>query len=116
MKELTTLTGTKFRFKGNVEEELIVYPSDKGGNRQDKSALVITPYIVNIVKSAIQQKGQIPMGASMDNPPPNSLGALLKKDGQTPRQLSYLVPILIDEGFCSFTKEGNAFIVRHKKG
>ncbi len=55
------------------------------------------------------------MGASRDNPPENSLGAILKREGQTPQQLSYLIPILIDQGFCSFSKEGKAFIVNYIK-
>ena len=51
------------------------------------------------------------MGASRDNPPKDSLGAVLKNEGQTPQQLSYLIPILIDDGFCYADKKGKAFMV-----
>jgi len=114
MDELTTLSGKKFRYKGEISEELIVYPSDKGNKHQDKFALVITPYTTNIVMSAIRREREILMGASRDNPPPKSLGALLKKERQTPQQLSYLVPILIQRRLCDSTKEGNSFVVRYK--
>lgn len=115
MKRLRTLTGKSFQYKSCDGRELIIYPSDKKGNEQEKFALSITPYTINLVKSAIKRKRQIPMGASRDKPPKDSLGALLKSEGQTPQQLSYLIPILIDEGFCDYTKEGKAFIIKYKE-
>ncbi len=113
-KKLRTLNGKPFQYKSCSSEELIIYPSDNTGNEQEKFALAITPYTINLVKSAIKRKRQIPMGASRDKPPKDSLGALLKSEGQTPQQLSYLIPILIDEGFCHYTKESKAFIIKYK--
>jgi len=52
------------------------------------------------------------MGAFRDNPLQNSPGAVLKREGQTPQQLSYLVPILIESGFCEYSKKGKAFMVK----
>jgi hypothetical protein len=116
MKELATLTGKRFRFKGNFEEEIIIYPSDKNGLAQDRFALAITAFTVNLVKSSIRGKGEIFMGASRDNPPKNSLGATLKDNAQTPQQLSYLIPILIDAGFCQYATEGKAFKIIYNEG
>jgi hypothetical protein len=116
MRELRTLTGKSFRFKGNLHEELIIYPSDKEDQPQDKFALAITPYTIELVKSRIEEKREILMGASRDNPPKNSLGAMLKEDGQTPQELSYLIPILIDAGYCRHAKEGAAFKVIYNEG
>jgi len=113
MKKLETLSGKTFYFKSIAKEEFIIYPSDKEGNKQEKFAIAITPYIINLVKAEIKRKRQVHMGASRDNPPENSLGALLKREGQTPQQLSYLIPILIDEGFCFFAKEGKAFMINY---
>lgn len=114
MKTLTTLTGNKFQFKGNLDEELIVYPYNKGQQPQMKFALAITLYTTNLIKDAIKQKEKILMGASRDKPPKGSLGDLLKIEQQTPQQLSYLIPILIEAGYCDFIKEGNAFVIRYK--
>ena len=75
---------------------------------------MITPFSVDLVKRAIQGSGEIKMGASRDNPPKISLGALIKKEKQSPQQLSYLIPILIEEGFCDFRKDGKAFVIIHK--
>ncbi len=55
------------------------------------------------------------MGASRDNPPQNSLGTVLKNERQTPQQLSYLIPILIESGFCEYSKKGKAFFVNYKE-
>jgi len=113
MKKLKTLSGKNFQYKGNINEEFIIYPSDDNSNAQEKFALAVTPYTINLIKSAIKQKRQVLMGASRDNPPKGSLGALLKNEGQTPQQLSYLIPILIDAGFCNYAKEGKAFVIRY---
>jgi hypothetical protein len=51
------------------------------------------------------------MGASRDMPPVGSLGAALLKLGQSPQQLSYLIPILVEQGYCSTTRDGKAFVV-----
>ncbi|MBP1695614.1 MAG: hypothetical protein H6Q41_802 [Deltaproteobacteria bacterium] len=39
MRELTILTGKSFRFKGDLHEELIVYPSDDEGMAQEKPSV-----------------------------------------------------------------------------
>lgn len=116
MKKLKTLTGKNFQYKGNLTEEIIIYPSDSENKPQDKFALVITPFTINLVKSAIREKGKILMGASRDLPPKNSLGTLLQEEGQTPQQLSYLIPILIESDFCDYEREGKAFKIIFKKG
>ncbi len=113
MRQLSTLSGKCFKYKGNLNEELIIYTSDENGREQERFALVITPYTINLVKSVIMQKGKILMGASRDNPPQNSLGAVLKNERQTPQQLSYLIPILIESGFCEYSKKGKAFLINY---
>lgn len=90
-----------------------MYHPDREGNLQSKSAVVITPFTINLVKQAIKEAGEIAMGASRDNPPRSSLGALIKKEKQSPQQLSYLIPILIAEGFCDFRRIGRAFYIRY---
>lgn len=115
MKILKTLTGHSFQYKEYPDKELIVYPPDENGNFQEKSAIVITPFTQNLVREAIQSNRSILMGASRDNPPQNSLGFLIKRENQSPQQLSYLIPILLEEGFCNFQKRGKAFIIIYKE-
>ena len=116
MKELATLTGNSFRYKRHTDGELIVYPADEKGNLQDKSAIVITPFTVGLVKDAIREAARIKMGASRDAPPRGSLGALIKQQKQSPQQLSYLIPVLVDEGVCRVERDGKAFVIVRKEG
>jgi hypothetical protein len=111
---LTTPSGKTFRFEECPGGEIIVYPSDDRSNHQEKTALVITPYTINLVATTIMERGRVLMGASRDNPPKNSLGQLLKEQNQSTQQLSYLSAILQSRGFCSIEKEGNAFILVYR--
>jgi len=115
MKRLRTLTGHVFQYKEYPDKELIIYLPDENGNLQEKSAIVITLFTQNLVKQAITSNREILMGASRDDPPKNSLGFLIREEKQSPQQLSYLIPILIEEGFCNFEKRGKAFIIIYKE-
>jgi hypothetical protein len=97
-----------------VRDSLFLFDDDN--NAQEKFALVITPYATKLVLSTLAEKGRALMGASRDNPPPNSLGDVLKRRGITPQLLSYLVPVLIEAGFCTSGKSGRAFVLYSKKG
>jgi len=116
MKKLSTLTGSLFRYKMHPDGEFIVYPPDGNGSLQDRSAIVITPFTVVLVKDAIRGAERIKMGASRDAPSPGSLGALIKQQKQSPQQLSYLIPILVAEGICRVERDGKAFVVVRKEG
>lgn len=113
---MRTLTGSPFRYKTHPDGELVVYPPDGNGDLQDKSAIVITPFTVGLVKDAIRGAARIKMGASRDAPPRGSLGALIKQQKQSPQQLSYLIPVLVDEGVCRVERDGKAFVIVRKEG
>jgi len=115
MRKTTSPSGKPFQYKRCNDEEIIVYPSDKEDNDQDKAAIVITSFTESLVRDAIAKKCKILIGASRDNPPPGSIGYLLRNVKQSPQQLSYLAGILRDEGFCNIEKEGNAYILVHRR-
>lgn len=114
METLNTLSGKNFQYKEISGGEIIVYPSDDENRTQDKFALAITPFTIELIKDAIRQAGNVFMGASRDKPPKDSLGYILKKANQTPQQLSYLIPLLIKKNFCTHSKDGKAFVVQYK--
>lgn len=114
MEALKTLSGKEFQYKEISGSEIIVYPSDDDSQFQEKFALVITPFTINLIKNSIKQSGHVLMGASRDKPPKDSLGYILKQENQTPQQLSYLIPILIKKNFCTYYKEGKAFVIKYK--
>jgi len=110
VEELKTKRGRRFRFKGRMGEEFIVYPSDKRNEPQDRYAVCITPFTVDLVLQAIRKKRTILAGASRDAPPAGSLGALVKEQKQSPQQLSYLIPILEHLGHCRTSFRGRAIV------
>jgi hypothetical protein len=114
VKRLKTLTGHEFQYKEHPDNDLIIYPPDENGNLQEKSAIVITLFTQNLVMETIRSNSEILMGASRDDPPENSLGFLIKEEKQSPQQLSYLIPILIEKGSCNFEKRGKAFVIKHR--
>ena len=79
-------------------------------------AIVVTPYVIETAKKKLRESRRIPMGASRDNPPQNSLSALLKKEGLPPQILSYLGSILVAEGSCDYVKEGKRVIMLAQPG
>lgn len=114
MQTLKTLSGSLFQYKWHPDGDLIVYPSDASGALQDKTAIIVTAHTIELVKQTIHQRDQILMGASRDKPPHESLGDLLKREGQTPQQLSYLIPILVQADICDWRKQGKAFLIVSK--
>ena len=110
----STVTGSPFQYKEHPDGEIIVYPSDGHGQLQNRSALVITPHMIDLISRTIQQRGRVAVGASRDNPPVGSLGAIVKKEKQSPQQLSYLIPILERLGMCRIGREGKAIIALRK--
>ena len=114
MHQSHTFTRRPFQHKRHPDGEIIVYPPESRRTLQTRSAIVITPYTIELVKSAIRKAGRIKMGASRDKPPDGSLGAVVKAEKQSPQQLSYLIPILVEDGFCRTTHQGSACVVIYR--
>lgn len=53
------------------------------------------------------------MGACRDNPSKNSIGEALKMQGYSPQNLSYVIPLLIEEGFC-VANDQKPFVITKK--
>ena len=115
MKRLTTPSGKSFLYKRCDGGEIIVYPSDLENKDQDRSAIVITPFIENFVRQKVKDQGRILMGASRDAPPRGSLGYYIREMNQSPQQLSYLSAVLQEEGFCTVMKTGKAYTLIHRR-
>ena len=107
MRHFKTLSEEKpFEYLVTCNAEIIVYPSDEDGGPQRRDALVITPFLVELVKERIAAARHMEVGASRGKPPIGSLGAHLKEQGVSPRNLDYLCAILVEQGFCTFAKGG----------
>jgi hypothetical protein len=55
------------------------------------------------------------MGACRDNPPKGSIGAMLIRNRYSPQYLSYVIPLLIEEGFCKASESRPYKIMNQNK-
>jgi len=113
MNESKTVTGKRFFYTGSLSGSLTVYPTDQDGARRSGGTVLIPAYGVDFIREEIRKTRSIAMGACRDNPPSSSLGQRLLEWGRSPQWLSYVVPLLAEEGFCEFYKEGRRYMVRH---
>ena len=92
MKQTKTLMGVVYKYDGSIDNGLIIYK---------KINIKIPKIIINAIKSEIIRRSPVLMGACRDNPIKNSIGESLKMRGYSPQNLSYVIPLLIEEGFCA---------------
>jgi hypothetical protein len=114
MKWSHTVMGKPFAYQGDLSRGLVAYPT----TREDWSELsggevAISPEGIALVRQEIRYAGLIPMGACRDNPTPGSLGEKLYQRGRSPQWLSYIIPLLKEESFCDFFKEGRRYVIRY---
>lgn len=92
MPSSKTLMGVDFDYSGSLESGLTVH------KRID---VKIKPEIVRIIRNEIRRRSPVLMGACRKPLVPDSIGETLSRDFRvTPQFLSYVVPLLIEEGFC----------------
>jgi len=114
MNKSQTVTGKRFYYEGGLTHGLIVHTSDEQGRIKDNVMIPIAQGTVGIIKNEIRVAHEIAMGACRDNPSPGSLGhKLLRQHNRSPQNLSYVIPLLVEEGFCTTFKRGKGYIVRY---
>lgn len=111
MKRSTTVTGKPFYYEGDVSHALTVHPTDKEGLHRSGGKVLIPAHGIDFIRAEIRKARIIPMGACRDNPSSGSLGDRLRERGKSPQWLSYVIPLLAEEGFCEFFKEGRRYMV-----
>jgi hypothetical protein len=104
MKETKTLMGVGFKYEGSIDDELIICK---------KIDIRISKKIINAIKSEITRRSPLLMGACRDYPTKNSIGESLKMQGCSPQNLSYVIPLLIEEGFC-VANDKKPFVITKK--
>ena len=104
MKQTKTLMEIGFKYEGSPDNGLIIYK---------KTKIRISREIVNAIKSEITRRSPVLMGACRDKPSKNSIGESLKMQGHSPQKLSYVIPLLIEEGFC-MANDKKPFVITRK--
>ena len=91
----TTVTGIRFKYSGSLAQGVTVFfkpPHEKK----------ITPELVEVVRNEITKRSPVLMGANRRPLVANSVGETLRlKHNESPQVMSYVLPLLIEEGFCT---------------
>ena len=111
MKKAQTVTGKTFCYDGGLSEGLMVYTCDEKGNIKS-NGFRIYPDTIEITKKAIIRFNEIPMGSCRDNPAKDSIGNVLRLEHKSSQILCYVIPILTEEGFCTYYKKSNTYYIR----
>lgn len=106
--------GKRFYYDGELNTGLKVYPLDDEGNKTG-TIVRIDVDTIRFIKRTINEKGKIKMGACRDHPSPQSLGEMLSEQRKSPQWLSYILPLLEEEGFLKHYKEGRCFWVKRSE-
>lgn len=105
MPSARTLMGVEFQYSGSLDTGLIVHK---------KVDVRIPAKAIQLIRGEIQNKSPILMGACRDNPAKNSIGETLLNNGYSPQFSSYVIPLLIEEGFCKASEQRPYEITRTK--
>lgn len=105
MSSARTLMGVEFQYSGSLDAGLIVHKNVD---------IPISVHVVRMIRGEIERKSPVLMGACRDNPTRNSIGETLLNKGYSPQMLSYVIPLLIEEGFCKASDRRPYKIIKTK--
>lgn len=90
-----TVTGKPFKYEGSLDTGLTVYfkPPHK---------VRISPEIIEVVRQQIITRSPVLMGANRKPLVADSVGETLATEHHvSPQYMSYILPLLVEEGFCT---------------
>jgi len=103
-----TLTGKPFTYSGSLATGLTIQFGNAG------KVMNIPVRIIDIIRTEITRRSPVLAGANRDPLVPNSVGkALYEKHCFSPQAMSYVLPLLIQEGFCTVS-DRKPFVI-HKR-
>jgi hypothetical protein len=102
-----TLMGRTFEYSGTLATGITVFFKPPHKKK-------ITPEIVQVVRNEITKRSPVLMGASRDPLVGDSVGETLAlKHNESPQVMSYVLPLLIEEGFCTVS-DRRPFVIHGK--
>jgi hypothetical protein len=102
----TTITGVRFDYSGSLATGLVV--------SFRTSAVKISPNTITIIRNEITKRSPVLMGANRKPLVPDSVGeALWLKHRTSPQVMSYVLPLLIEEGFCTVS-DSKPYVIYRK--
>jgi hypothetical protein len=102
-----TLMGKTFEYSGSLATGLVVSFST--------TQLKIGSKIIAIIRREIERRSPVKMGANRSPLVTNSVGETLYEEHRvSPQVMSYVLPLLIAEGFCSVST-GKPFVIHRNR-
>lgn len=109
VKTATTVMGKRFKYDGTLDRGIKVHFADSG------SDWFIPTEIIEVIKSEITRRSPVLMGASRRPLVKDSVGeTLFKEHGFSPQAMTYVLPMLIDAGFCTISDK-HPYLIRASK-
>jgi hypothetical protein len=107
MRIAKTIMGKSFEYSGSLATGLIVY--FKQPNR-----MKIRPETIAIIRQEISARSPVLMGANRGPLVADSVGETLAlKHNETPQVMSYVLPLVIEEGFCTVS-DSRPYVIHRK--
>jgi hypothetical protein len=105
MSSARTLMGVEFQYSGSLDAGLIVHKNVD---------IHISANVIGMIRGEIEKRSPVLMGACRDNPTRNSIGETLLNNGYSPQMSSYVIPLLVEEGFCKASDRRPYKIIKTK--
>lgn len=91
-----TVMGKRFKYRGSLESGISVQFEDSGAD------WVVPVEIIEVIKAQIAERSPVLMGASRRPLVKDSVGETLYRDyGFSPAAMTYVLPLLVEAGFCA---------------
>ena len=101
--------GKRFKYHGTLNTGISIDFGDTGAD------WVIPAEIIKIIKSEITRRSPVKMGASRKPLLKDSVGETLYREHEfSPAAMTYIVPLLVEAGFCTVATE-RPFLITAKK-
>ncbi len=104
-----TVMGKRFKYRGTLASGISIDFGDTGAD------WVIPTEIIAVIKSEITRRSPVLMGASRKPLLKNSVGeTLYREHGFSPAAMTYVLPLLVEAGFCTVAPE-RPFLITVKR-
>jgi hypothetical protein len=101
--------GKRFKYRGSLAEGLRIDFGDSGADWE------IPANVIVVIKDEITKRSPVLMGASRRPLVKDSVGETLFKDyGVSPAAMTYVLPLLVEAGFCTVDPK-RPFLIRRSK-
>lgn len=100
----TPIKRVRYEYTGSLEDGLDIFKATV----DHKKPFHYSPEQIVKIKSIMSRVCPAIMGTDREKPPAYSIGeTLLEETGINPQSLCYIIPLLIEDGFCKVDKKTN---------